>query len=93
MPKYYQYMVAGYYLYFTSHCIVEAMHVHAGNPELSAEVAAKFFVRKNGDTELQKKGSLSDKDISKIRSFIKKNYKEMYQKWRKMSSEGFYGEE
>ena len=26
MPKYYGYKVYGYYLYFTSHCIVEAMH-------------------------------------------------------------------
>ena len=29
MPKYYGYKAYGYYLYFTSHCIVEAMHVHA----------------------------------------------------------------
>ena len=26
MPKYYDFMICGYYLYFTSHCIVEAMH-------------------------------------------------------------------
>ena len=25
MPKYYDFMICGYYLYFTSHCIVEAM--------------------------------------------------------------------
>ena len=29
MPKYYEFKVAGYYLYFTSHCIIECMHVHA----------------------------------------------------------------
>lgn len=23
MPKYYQYQIAGYYLYYTSHCIIE----------------------------------------------------------------------
>ena len=34
MPKYYDYKVAGYYLYFTSHCIVEAMHVHASDRKM-----------------------------------------------------------
>ncbi len=29
MPKYYDYKVAGYYLYFTSFCVVECMHVQA----------------------------------------------------------------
>ena len=31
MPKYFDFMICGYYLYFTSHCIVEAMHVHASD--------------------------------------------------------------
>ena len=34
MPKYYSFMVCGYYLYFTSHCIVESMHVHASDKKL-----------------------------------------------------------
>lgn len=29
MPKYYDFKVAGYYLYFTSFCVVECIHVHA----------------------------------------------------------------
>lgn len=29
MPKYYEFKIAGYYLYFTSHCVIECMHVHA----------------------------------------------------------------
>lgn len=28
MPKYFEYKVCGYYLYYTSHCIIEAMHVY-----------------------------------------------------------------
>lgn len=28
MPKYYQDKVYGYYLYFTSLCVVECMHVY-----------------------------------------------------------------
>ncbi len=27
MPKYYEYKVCGYYLYYTSHCVIEAMPV------------------------------------------------------------------
>lgn len=27
MPKYYDFKVCGYYLYFTSHCIVECMYM------------------------------------------------------------------
>lgn len=31
MPKYYKFKIAGYYLYFTSYCVIECMHVHASN--------------------------------------------------------------
>ena len=37
MPKYYEYKVCGYYLYYTSHCVIEAMHVHATEAVLSGE--------------------------------------------------------
>lgn len=29
MPKYFKYKICGYYLYYTSFCIIECMHVHA----------------------------------------------------------------
>ncbi len=29
MPKYYDFKICGYYLYFTAHCIIECMRVHA----------------------------------------------------------------
>lgn len=29
MPKYYEFKIAGYYLYFTSYCVIECMHVFA----------------------------------------------------------------
>lgn len=91
MPKYYEFKVAGYFLYFTSFCIVECMHVHASDSKLTEGGSAKFFVKENGDTVLQKRGMLSDKEISKIQAFIKENYKEMYLKWAKYSEKGFYG--
>ena len=90
MPKYYEYKVAGYYLYFTSHCIIECMHVHASDNKLTEAGSAKFFVKDNGDTVLQNRGILNDREIREIQNFIKKNYKEMYLKWSISSQEGFY---
>lgn len=90
MPKYYEFKIAGYYLYFTSFCTVECMHVHASDRKLTESGSAKFFVKENGDTVLQKRGILTDRDIVKIQDFIKDNYKEMYIRWSEYSSNGFY---
>ncbi len=92
MPKYYDYKVCGYYLYYTAACVVEAMHVHASDGKLTREGSAKFFVKVNGDTIVQKKGSLTDFEIRRISKFIKSHYEEMYLKWASLSDEGFYGE-
>lgn len=90
MPKYFDFMVCGYYLYFTSHCIIEAMHVHASDKHLTEAGSAKLFVKGNGDTEVKEQGRLTDKELRIIRGFIKDNYKEMYIKWSSMSNKGFY---
>lgn len=92
MPKYYEYQIAGYFLYFTSYCVVECMHVHASDRKLTEAGSAKFFVQKNGDTVLQNRGILNDREIRKIQGFIKENYLEMYQKWASYSQQGFYGD-
>lgn len=83
-------MICGYYLYFTSHCIIEAMHVHASDRRLSETGSAKIFVKGNGDTEVKDQGRLTDRELRIIRDFIKVNYKEMYLKWSSMSNNGFY---
>ena len=45
MPKYFAEKVLGHWLYFTTHCILEAMHVHASRDgKLREKGAAKFFV-------------------------------------------------
>ena len=90
MPKYYEFKIAGYYLYFTSHCVIECMHVDASDRKLTESGSAKFFVRENGDTVLQDRGILNDREIRIIQGFIKQNYQEMYLKWAEYSSEGFY---
>lgn len=92
MPKYYEYKVCGYYLYFTAKCIVETFHVHASDAKLTEESSAKFFVKENGDTVIQKQGILNDRELRKIQNFIKDNYKDMYKTWSSISTEGFYGE-
>lgn len=90
MPKYYDYKVAGYYLYFTSHCVIECMHVHASDRKLTEPGSAKLFVKSNGDSVVQDQGMLNAREILKIQEFIKKNYQEMYLKWAAYSKEGFY---
>ena len=90
LPKYYDFKVCGYYLYFTAKCIIEAFHVHASDSKLTEEGAAKFFVKEHGDTEIQKKGVLSQKELKIIQKFIKENYKEMYKKWSALSDSGFF---
>lgn len=90
MPKYYEFKVAGYYLYFTSFCVVECMHVHASDKKLTEAGSAKFFVKGNGDSVLQNKGILTDREISIIQAFIKENYEKMYEKWAQYSENGFY---
>lgn len=83
-------MICGYFLYFTSHCIVEAMHVHASDRRLTERGSAKLFVKGNGDTIVQNRGILNDKELRIIQEFIKVNYKEMFLKWSEMSEQGFY---
>lgn len=92
MPKYFDFKIYGYYLYFTSHCVIEAMHAHASDRKLTEEGSAKFFVYANGDTQVVKRGRLSDRDIQRMQRFIKDNYLEMYAKWSQKSSQGFFGE-
>lgn len=90
MPKYFNFKVCGYYLYFTSHCIVECMHVHASDRKLTEQGSAKFFVREDGSTELKTPGVLSDREVRQIQQFIGENYREMYKVWAMFSDEGFY---
>ena len=61
------------------------MHVHASDKKLTEAGSAKFFVKGNGDSVLQNKGILTDREISKIQAFIKENYEKMYEKWAQYS--------
>ena len=68
------------------------MHVHASDRKLTEAGSAKLFVKNNGDTTVEKQGILSEREVRKIREFIKKHYKEMYLKWIETSNTGFYGD-
>ena len=68
------------------------MHVHASDRKLTENGSAKFFVKDNGDAVVQKRGILNDREIAKIQSFIKDNYKEMYLKWSQYSNNGYFSQ-
>ncbi len=91
MPKYYDFKVCGYYLYFTSHCVIECMHVHASDRRLTEAGSAKLFVKSDGSTVVKEKGILNDRELRSIQGFIQENYLDMYKKWQLLSDEGFYG--
>ncbi len=90
MPKYFEFKVAGYYLYFTSFCVIECMHVHASDTKLTEGASAKFFVKENGDSTVENSGLLNDRELHKIQMFIKAHYEAMFLKWREYSQNGFY---
>ena len=66
--------------------------LHASDKQLSEGGSAKFFVKENGDTILQNRGRLNDREVLKIKKFIKKNYREMFLKWSEYSENKFYQE-
>lgn len=90
MPKYTNDIIAGYTLYFTSKCVIEAMHVHASDRELSEKGSAKLYVYQNGDTKVTRKGNVSDSDMKIIQMYIKANHEQMYEKWKSRSDNGYY---
>ena len=90
MPKYFNHKVCGYYLYYTSFCLIECMHVHASGSKLTESGSAKFFVKSDGSTVVQKRGVLTDREIRIIQEYIKDHYLEMYELWKTDSDKGFY---
>lgn len=94
MPKYRNCdIICGYTLYFTSKCIIEAMHVHASDSELTEGGSVKLFVRSDGSTVVRNKGTANAYAIGQIQTYIKNNYQRMYEQWKEYSSNGFYREE
>lgn len=68
------------------------LRVHASDKKLTESGSAKFFVKSNGDTTVERQGILSEREVRIIREFIKDNYKDMYLKWNELSNNGFFGE-
>ena len=90
MPKYTDHKVCGHYLYFTSYCTIEAMHVHASDRTLTESKSAKFFVRADGSSVMKRRGDLTRQEQSGIQRYIQKNYLTMFELWSTMSVNGFY---
>ncbi len=92
MPKYFPFKVSGYYLYYTMECVIECMHVHASDARLTEAGSAKLFVKANGDTIVQRKGQVSERDMSRIQKYIKLNHETMFELWSRDSEHGYYGD-
>ena len=65
-------------------------YAFTSDSKLTEGGSAKFFVKSNGDSVLQNRGILNDREISKISEFIKENYQEMYLRWSQYSDKGYY---
>ena len=91
MPKYTTDIIAGYSLYFTSKCIIEAMHVHASDKRLSERESAKLFVYSNGEARVVDWGNVKKHEMRKIQEYIRLNYKNMYELWKSHGGGDFYG--
>ena len=66
------------------------MHAHASDSKLTEIGSAKFFVKSDGSTVVQKKGMLTGREVRIIQDFIKEHYLEMYELWKSDSDKGFY---
>ena len=42
---------------------------------------------------VQRRGTVNDTDMKKIRAYIKNNHELMYNKWKKYSDNGYYEKE
>lgn len=47
--------------------LIECIHVHASDSRLTEFELAKFFVRRDGSTAVQKRGVLTDRELRKFR--------------------------
>lgn len=43
LPKYFLDKIAGYYLYYTKHCVIECMHAHASDKNLPKGAQQNFL--------------------------------------------------
>lgn len=85
MPKYWRYKIGGYYLYFTAHCIVEPIHVHASDTNLTESSSAKLWIKENGDTIVVSHGNIPPASMKKIQKFIKINISSIKETWENFS--------
>lgn len=81
MPKYTEDIVAGCCLYFTTKCIVEAVHLHASDKKLTESGSAKFWVYEDGSSKVENMGRLKPQEAALIQKWIHDNIGIIAQKW------------
>lgn len=90
MPKFFPFKVADNYLNYTKHCLIECMHAYASDRRYTESGSAKFFVYSDGNTYVQHRGQLTDRQIRIIQRYIKKHYMEMYEMRECDTDTGFF---
>lgn len=92
MGKYVEYKVAGYWMYYTSHCLNEGIiHVHATDKgKLSEAGSAKIWVHSDGTSTVAKRGLLNDRDLLEIQDWIFDNIDIIDKEWYKNNMGGEY---
>ena len=64
-----------------------AMVVNKNNEIIDTNMV---YVKKNGDTFIQKRGTLSDHELNVIQKFIKQNYEDMYKTLKEFGGGDFF---
>lgn len=70
--------VAGYYLHYAKHCVIECIPEAFKDVKQSAADYPQFLVRPDGSSLVHKKGCLTDNEICKLQNYIKLHYLEMW---------------
>ena len=93
MPKYTKQKIAGYWLYYTSDCLLEGIiHVHANEPKPTREASAKVWVHADGTSTVEHYGKVSKKDMNVIQEWIYRNVDMIRNEWHSNNMGGEFKE-
>lgn len=92
MGKYIDFKIAGYWIYYTSHCLNEGIiHIHATDKgKLTEGDSAKLWVYKDGRSKVEKIGRLNKKELIEIQEWVKNNIDLIESEWLKNNMGGSF---
>ncbi|MCL1988038.1 MAG: DUF4160 domain-containing protein [Firmicutes bacterium] len=84
---------AGCWIYFTAHDKPEPTHVHSNKPKKVEHGAAKIWVKRDGETEIDTWGNLTIKEMKAVRKYLKDYHMILFEMWEEKFGElKIYGE-